>query len=68
MGQPSPRSSAPEDGQRYYSVAEAAQRLDITVDTAHRLLARDRFPTRAFKVGGVWRIPAAPLDELTGEA
>lgn len=64
MGTQPRSSSAPE--QRYYSVSEAAMRLGITRDTAYRMLASGRFPTKAFKVGELWRIPAEPLDELTG--
>lgn len=47
-----------------YSVLEAAALLGIGRTAAYDLLRRGAFPVPAVKVGGLWRIPRRPLDDL----
>jgi len=54
----------------FHTVAELAARLRLSERTAYDLVRQGRIPG-AVKVGGQWRIRAAPLDawlEAGGEA
>lgn len=47
-----------------YSVAEAAERLDVSADTAYRAIKDGTFPVPVISVGRRLRVPKAPLERL----
>jgi excisionase family DNA binding protein len=55
-----------EDLRRAITTADAAQRLHLHLRTVQRLIRRGEL--RAVRVGRVWRVPLAALDEYLARA
>jgi excisionase family DNA binding protein len=61
-------SSQTDDGPvvATYSVAEAAELLGIHRETAYLQIAAGTFPVQAIRIGRLFKIPRAPLNDLLG--
>jgi excisionase family DNA binding protein len=44
------------------TVAEVAERLDLNPTTVYRMLAQNRFPVPALRIGGRWKFSRRVLD------